>query len=172
MDAPYSTDAGWEERIADAQAAAAERSDDDDERDALRAGVAAEAAKIDAERATYRRELAELRLLDRYDDSRRYGYGDYGGAQRYSELVRRGGRVADLARELALGNPDGHDVTDDELRDAFDRVGRPRYERLRRRYTRDAEYNVQTRPTLVSIKAWRALGQELGALPVGRGYEA
>lgn len=125
--------------------------------------VAREAAKIDAERAAYRRARAELAILDEYDSERSYRYGDYGGGQRAGELGRRRHELASLRARIGddCDECDG-EPTRAELREAFVRVGLPRIRRLERKLEHDEAvrlYAPVSRPARESLKAWRELGQ-------------
>lgn len=87
--------------------------------------------------------LAELEILTTYDAIRQSRGHDYGGGQRAAELRRRRQSV-----EPNLGEP----LTVDELADAYDRVGRPRLERLERDAFGTASSNR-------SIAAWRTVAK-------------
>lgn len=109
-----------------------------------------------------RRLAAELEVLEQYD-ARRQGWYDFGGGQRYAELSRRRRELQSLERvELVMLGSSAteldFELTADELLAAYERVGRPRLERLARESFRHG-----TKATERSLETWRRLRLTLAA---------
>lgn len=119
-------------------------------------------------RAAFVKARAELTILERFDDHRKYAYGDYGGGQRVGELTRRRREVASLRARADLGvGALLAEPTRLELVAAFDRVARPKVKRL----IRDMGRCGRTRSSGATLKAWRCVAAELELRidnPVGR----
>jgi hypothetical protein len=105
-----------------------------------------------------RTAAVELELLERYHSIRSLAGHDYGCGQRGAEL-------STLRRELfsRLGE-DGylelreHPATDDELRNAFDRIARPRIARIYRE-----DYRRSTPATRRTLASWGVLERMVAA---------
>lgn len=92
---------------------------------------------------------AELALLETYDATRsRLGH-DYGGGQRRSELSRRRRELDSRLSLVSRSAPLHDEPTADELREAFERIGRPRLSRLR-----TEGYRAHTPATTRTRRAW------------------
>lgn len=99
-----------------------------------------------------RKLVAELELLTMYDSMREARGHDYGGGQRRAELQRR--RL--FLRERGL---EGETPTGPELVEAFERVGRPRLERLA-----TEGYRANTPATFRTRMTWQAIERRIRAL--------
>jgi hypothetical protein len=96
-----------------------------------------------------RRLIAELQILEWYDQLRQHAGHDFGSGQRWKELARRRRELGDVWSFDMNSSPV-------ELEEAFERVGRPRLRRLERDIERfvPAGYVANT-PTARSIETWR-----------------
>lgn len=108
-----------------------------------------------------RRLVAELAVLDRYDLHRRTAGHDYGAGQRVAELRRRGRVLRD--RYGMQGSLSSHElaaqVTGAELLAAFERVGRPRWERVQADEARffprgETPASTRTRRVWARVERW------------------
>lgn len=108
-----------------------------------------------ADEISTRGVLAELVLLDTFDQLRTAAGHDYGNGQRGSELMRR----RNAARELGLPYmPSLDDVSGDELMAAYQRVGEPRLKRAERE-----NYRRNTPGTVRTVGAWEKVRRIVNA---------
>lgn len=103
---------------------------------------------------------AELEVLRRYDELRSLKLDDYGGGQRWKELRRRERHLDALEHELERelrGRLRDYEPTADQLRQAFTRVGLPRW----RRIAADGNRRGWNRAARNGFKCWEIVATEL-----------
>ena len=101
---------------------------------------------------TARELCADLYILERFDRSRELAGHDYGSGQRARELRNRRFAIDSRPTFEMLDNPRIYGFTDAELLEAFERVGRPKINRI------EAEgYRSHTPASRRTLRTWRRL---------------
>lgn len=109
-----------------------------------------------AKTLTRRQKAAECRLLEFYNTRRVNAGYDFGNGARFGELHRRRREVIDgvsVADEIESGER----ITGDEMREAWPRVGEPRY----RRAQKDAE-TFGSNGVVATARVWRDMKRIYG----------
>lgn len=117
-----------------------------------------ERARVALEDPALRAELAEWHVLSAYDLARCLRYGDMAASRRGGELDRRASKlIAAGVPVLGDGSFPVEFLAADEVRDAFERVGWPRFNRANgEAYRRDTKY------TQATLAAWHVIARRFG----------